>query len=75
MKKFNVKENYTDFPILLFSTIYSFDDPKDQLAIVSILILDSINRYAPLKRTKFTRPPALWMKKIVIMTLQNKCDK
>ena len=70
MKNFNVKESYTDFPILPFSTIYSFDDPKDQLAMVNTLILDSINRYAPLKRTKFTRPPAPWMKKLVIMALQ-----
>ena len=75
MKNFNVKESYTDFPILPFSIIYSFDDPKDQLAMVNTLILDSINRYAPLKRTKFTRPPAPWMKKLVIMTLQNKRDK
>ena len=55
MKNFKVKENDTDFTIFPFSTIYSFDDPEDQLAVLKTIILDSINRDAPLKRIKFTR--------------------
>ena len=58
MKNFNTREYYTNFSTLLFSTVYSFDNPEDQLALLNKLILDCIDRHAPLKRTKFTRPPA-----------------
>ena len=52
MKNFNVKEYYTDFSTLLFSTVYSFDNPGDQLAMLNKLILDCIDRHAPLKKNK-----------------------
>ena len=52
----NTKEYYTS---KLFSTLpFSTDDPDDQLAMQNKLILDCIDRHTPLKRTKFTRPPA-----------------
>ena len=70
MKNFNTKEYYTDFSTLPFSTVYSFDNPDDQLAVLNKLILDCIDRHAPLKRTKFTRPPASWMKQLDIIELQ-----
>ena len=56
----NTKEYYTSklFSTLPFSTVSSFDNPDDQLAMQNKLILDCIDRHAPLKRTKFTRPPA-----------------
>ena len=38
-------------------------------------IIDCIDRHAPLKRTKFTRPPAPWMKQLDIIELQKQCDK
>ena len=62
IKNFNTKEYYTDFSTLPFSTVYSFDNPYDQLAMLNKLILDCIDRHAPLRRTKFTRPRAPWMK-------------
>ena len=62
MKNFNTKEYYTDFSTLPFSTVYSFDYPDDQLAMLDKLILDCIDCHAALKRTKFTIPPAPWMK-------------
>ena len=55
MKSFNTKEYYTDFSILLFSTVYSFGNPHDKLAVLNKLILDCIDRHASLKKTKFTR--------------------
>ena len=64
MKNFSTKEYYTDFSTLPFSTVYSFDNPYDQLAMLNKLILDCIDRHAPLKRIKFTRPPAPWMKQL-----------
>ena len=75
MKNFNTKEYYTDFSTLPFSTVYSFDNPDDQLAVLNKLILDCIDRHAPLKRTKFTRPPAPWMKQLDNFKLQNQRDK
>ena len=75
MKNLNTKEYYTDFSTLPLSTIYSFDNSDDQLALLNKLILDCIGRYAPLKRTKFTRPPAPWMKQLDIIELRKQWDK
>ena len=75
MKNFNTKEYYTDFSTLSFSTVCSFDNPDDQLTVLNKLILDCIDRHAPLKRTKFTRPPAPWMKQLDIIELQKQRDK
>ena len=75
MNNFNTKEYYTDFSTLPFSTVYSFDNPDDQLAVLNKLILDCIDRHAPLKRTKFTRPPAPWTKQLDIIELQKQRDK
>ena len=55
MKNCSTKEYYTDFRILPFSTIYSFEDPGDRLAMLSKWIFDNITCHAPLKRTTFTR--------------------
>ena len=70
IKNFNTKEYYTDFSTLPFSTVYSFDNPDDQLAMLNKLILDCIDRHAPLKRKKITRPPPPWMKQLEIIELQ-----
>ena len=67
MNNFNLK----DFSTLPFSTVYSFDNPDDQLAMLSKLILDCIDRHAPLKRTKFTRLPAPWMKQLDLLNYKN----
>ena len=45
------------------------------MAIPNKLILDCIDRHAPLKRTKFTRPPAPWIKQLDIIELQKQRDK
>ena len=45
------------------------------MAILNKLILDCIDRHAPPKRTKFTRPPAPWMKQQDIIELQKHCNK
>ena len=75
MKNFNTKEYYKDFSALLFSTVYSFGNPDNQLAMPNKLILDCIDHHAPLKRTKFTRLPAPWMKQLDIIELQKECNK
>ena len=57
------------------SAVYSFDNPDDQLAMLNKLILDCIDRHAPLKRTNFTRPPVPQMKQLDIIELQKQRDK
>ena len=75
MKNFNTEEYYTDLSTLPFSTVYSFNNPEDQLAMQNKLIWDCIDRHTPLKRTKFTRPEALWIKQLHIFELQKQRDK
>ena len=75
MKNFSIKEYYADFSTLPFSTVYGFDNPGNQLAMLNKLILDCIDRHASLKRTKFTRPLAAWMKQLDIIELQKQRDK
>ena len=75
MKNFNTKEYYTDFSTLPLSTVYSFDNPDDELVMISKLILDCIDRHAPLKRTNVTGWPAPWMKQLDIIELQKHRDK
>ena len=66
-----VIENYAaDFQQLPLNLVYSFDDPDDQVAILSKLITDCINIHAPLKRVKLTRPIASWMLDPKIIELQ-----
>ena len=57
MKNFSTKKYYTDFSILPFSTVYSSENPDNQLAMQNKLVLDCIDHHALLKRTTFTRPP------------------
>ena len=54
--------------------MYSFNETDDQLDTLNKLILSVIDKHAPLVKTKFTRPPTLWMKDIKINKLQRKRD-
>ena len=51
-----------DFKLLLTSIVFAFDDPIDQIVILNKLITDYIADQAPIKKVKFSRPPAPWMK-------------
>ena len=57
MKNFDLQKYIDDF---------SFDNPDDQLDILNKIILECTERHTLLKRTKFTRPPASWMKDLDI---------
>ena len=50
--------------------MYSFNETDDQLDNLNRLILSVIDKHAPLVKTKFTRPPATWMKDIKDNRLQ-----
>ena len=55
--------------------MYSSDDPDVQVETLNKLITDCLSRHAPIKRTKFTRPPAPWMKTLNIINLQKKINE
>lgn len=57
-KNLDINNFKQDFARLPFSLVYAVDDPEEQLEIFNQLILSCINEHAPLKRIRFTRPPA-----------------
>ena len=62
MKHFGIKGYIDDFEALPLSLVYIFGDPNEELNTLSNSILERIERHAPLVKTKFTHPPAPWMK-------------
>ena len=61
-KNFNADAFIEDFEQLPLSIVYSTEDPDMQVDLLSSLIRECIDRHAPLKHTKLTRPPTPWMK-------------
>ena len=47
------------------------EDPEDKLDIFNALVTECIDRHAPLKRIKCTRPPAPWLKSLDIQQLKS----
>ena len=75
MKHFNIKDYVDEYKLLPLALVYSFEDPNEQLGTLNNLILECIEWHAPLVKTKFTHPPAPWMKQLDIADLQKKQDK
>ena len=60
-KHLNIEQYVSDINDLPFSLIYAFDNVETKLDIFNSLILDCINKHAPLKKIKVTRPLSPWM--------------
>ena len=60
-KRFNEKAFIDDFSTLPFSVVYSIDDPDDKLNLFTSLFKSCLDRHAPLRKMKLTRPPAPWL--------------
>ena len=58
MKHFVEQDFIDDCAELPLSVIYSTDDPDEQLDYFNYLFSDCLDRHAPLKRVRVTRPPA-----------------
>ena len=71
---FKKEEFIREFTSLPFSIIQVADDPKEKLEMFTNLITECIERHAPLKCTKITRPPAPWLQEEEIKSLQNQRD-
>ena len=63
-----------DFKQLPTSLVYSFDEPDDKISVLNKLVNQCISEHAPIKRTKFTRPPAPWLKDLEISKSKNVLD-
>ena len=57
-----------DISALSFEIVYAFEDPDDQIS--ALKVLECLDRHAPLRRTKLTRPPAPWLNEPNILSLQ-----
>ena len=71
--KFDLNQYISDFSTLPFSLVYTFDEPDDMLDVFNNLIQTCIERHAPIKRCKFTRPPAPWIRDLEISKLKLDC--
>ena len=60
-KHLNIEQYVSDMSYLPFSLIYAFEDVETKLDIFNSFILDCINKHAPSKKVKVTRPPSPWM--------------
>ena len=61
-----------DFSALPLEVIYGVESPDDMVHLLNSLVKECIDRHAPLKRVKVTRPPASWLADPEIRNLQRK---
>jgi len=53
-----------------FNLVYTTDSANDSLDTFNKLLISCIERHAPLKRIKVTRPPAAWLRDLNINCIQ-----
>ena len=71
-RNFKQDDFKSDFSQLPFNLCFAFDNPEDKLDMLNHLILSCLERHAPIKRVKITRPIAPWMKdEKIISAYQN----
>ncbi|PFX25164.1 hypothetical protein AWC38_SpisGene10187 [Stylophora pistillata] len=75
LKNFDESSFIEDFKPLPFAASFGVSDPDEKLEILSSLIKECIDKHAPLKLTKVTRPPAPWLKDPVIAELKEQRDR
>ena len=75
MKTFHESSFIQDFKTLPFAASFGVSDPDEKLEILNSLIKECIDRHAPLKLTKVTRPPAPWFKGPAIAELKEQRDR
>ena len=73
-KDIDINRYVSDFRELPLNLVYAFDEPDDQVTILNKLILDCIEKHAPIKRIRLTRPVAPWMKDESIVNLKTQLE-
>ena len=66
----DINSYVSDFRELPLNLVYAFDEPDDQVTILNKLVFNCIEKYAPIKRVRLTRPVAPWMKEESIVNLK-----
>ena len=75
MKTFDEKEFISDLDTLPLNIVYSFNDPGEQLEYFNSILKECLERHAPLRRVRVTRPPAPWTDDSQIRSLQQLRNK
>ena len=73
-KNLDMNKYILDFKQLPTSLVYAFDEPDDKISVLNKLVNQCISEHATIKRTKFTRPPASWLKDPEISKAKNVLD-
>ena len=66
---------FKDFKTQPSAASFGVSDPDEKLEILSSLIKECMDRHAPLKLMKVTRPPAPWLKDPAIAELKEQRDR
>ena len=64
-----------DFSLLPLDEVYGLESPDDMVDALNSLMKDCLDRHAPLRRVKVTRPPAPWLQTEEIRQLQKDRDQ
>ena len=64
-----------DFSLLRLDVVYGLESPADMVDALNSLMKDCLDRHAPLRRVKVTRPPAPWLQTEEIRQLQKDRDQ
>ena len=64
-----------DFSSLPLDVIYGLESPEDMVDALNSLVTKCLDRHAPMKKVKVTRPPTPWIASDEIHELQTTRDK
>ena len=67
-RKVDMNQYVNDFSKLPLSLVYGFEKPEDQISTLNKLFTGCLESYGPSRRVKLTRPIALWMKNLTIVS-------
>ena len=73
-KDIDINSYVSDFQELPLNLVYAFDEPDDQVTILNKLVLDCIEKHAPIKKVRLTRPVAPWIKDESIVNLKTQLE-
>ncbi len=74
-KQFNEQSFIEDISMLPPNLVYGIDDPDEKLEIFTSMFKSFLEKHAPLRRVKITRPPAPWLNTDDIRQLQKERDR
>ena len=74
-RNYNEVSFVEDVKNIPMNIVYGVDDPDEKLELFNTMFLNCLERHAPMKRAKITRPPAPWLKDESIKDLQKQRDK